>query len=194
MENKRTFIHLAEAYYAKSTLLPDEVVDEVLMRICDDGYESNEVMFRWHDLNGTYPFPRLEVFDDAWDALPRIHDVLDALSQHNGQHIAPSDFCKLLLTLGFEDVTPRVNPHTAPDDTDDDPEVARLSAELDRLRARVAELEGALKPFAALDRLNTSWDDDSVVTASLESLMTVLPMGDFTLGDIRRAAAVLAQS
>lgn len=93
------------------------------------------------------------------------------------------------------------DPAAPPDDTDDDPEVLRLSAELDRLQAQLAQATAerdaareALKPFAALDRWNTTRGDGCVVTASLESLMTVLPMGDFTRGDIRRAAAVLAQS
>lgn len=64
-------------------------------------------------------------------------------------------------------------------------------AEIERLRARVAELEGALRPFAIYARVRER--SETTKTATLDSYtLCQYHTAVVTLGDIRRARSVLS--
>ncbi len=105
---KRKFIQLSRAWYEKSCLPNQEYVDEVMFG--DYGEKSptwGEMALRWYTLPGLdLPAAQLECFDDAFKALAQFPDVITALAAHEPD-IQPEQFCRLLLAMGFEDVTPK---------------------------------------------------------------------------------------
>jgi hypothetical protein len=104
----RGFIHSTQAWYRESLMLEDGVVDEVMFGFyASDGGTSGEMPMRWETLNGE-PVPRLCVYDDAWHALYQLNDVLAKLANADGDKISPEEFCELLVSCGFVDMTERV--------------------------------------------------------------------------------------
>lgn len=108
----RAFYHFNESWYASAARTSGRVVDEVTFGIYhEEGGTSGEMSMRWHDIaSGRPPAPRLECFDDAFAVLAGMPDLIAALAEHDGENMAPSDFCLLLVKLGFKDETKREAP------------------------------------------------------------------------------------
>ncbi len=113
----RQYIHVAEAWYAESSLSNKEhIVDEVMFGFYSpDGGTSGEMGMRWINLGEkwegakkiAHTAPRLECFNDAWHALYQFQDVLYALAELDDVDITPEQFCQMLDACGFIDDTPR---------------------------------------------------------------------------------------
>ncbi len=103
---KRGFYHFQGAFY-RQWGLPDGVRDQVMFGYYGSG-TSGEMAMRWIELGGRV-VPRLEVYDDAWDALATFTELLRVMALSDGQNITPATFCSLLLSCGFEDMTQRTN-------------------------------------------------------------------------------------
>lgn len=104
----RGFHWTSRAYYASS--IGDR--QEILFGMYDENGEgtSGEMAIRWVDV-GAKVAPRLEVFDDAWSALFLFNDLLEAMSEVDGQNITQEDFVALLLDHGFIDLTAYNSPY-----------------------------------------------------------------------------------
>lgn len=119
----KQYILLSEAYYAESELQAmrnKDVKDEVTFGFYSpEGEAKSELSVRWHEL-GRKPIwgdgalqwvprisPKLSAFNDAWQALAELRDVIDAMAEVDSEDITPKEFCQLLERCGFEDRTPR---------------------------------------------------------------------------------------
>ena len=103
---KRTFVHTGGAWYGKSALKDRRYVDDVIIQICDDdGNMQHEMVVEFHDLKMTTGLSaRVCCFDADTSVLLACTDVLEALRE--SQAWSPNNFTKLLIRLGFEDLTP----------------------------------------------------------------------------------------
>jgi hypothetical protein len=107
----RGFCHFNEAWWADANRKhrTDNFIDEIMLGFYGpDGNSgtTGEFGVRWTELAGK-PTPRLEVFDDAWEALAHFSDLLGEMAKLNGTDPSPAKFCKLLKRLGIKDLTPR---------------------------------------------------------------------------------------
>lgn len=114
----RGYYHLAEAWYADANLANrrDGLLDEVMIGFYapnGDGGTTGEFSVTWTRLSGNTLTPRLEVFDDSWEALSHFSDLLAEMAKLNDTDPSPSDFCELLKRLGMKDLTPREGPRNA---------------------------------------------------------------------------------
>lgn len=102
----RQYTFVSEAYYAESAAATRsrDIVDEVSFGFYSpDGGTSGEMVMEWINLgeqwrNGEKVIqvsPRLRCFNDAWDALAHLKDVIDALAEVDDQDISPKEFCQL---------------------------------------------------------------------------------------------------
>lgn len=106
----RGFTHLNESWYAPALGKYKERLDEVMIGYyAEEGGTSGEFAIRWTEVGGK-PVPRLEVFDDAWDALTHFQDVLLEMAAVDSQNIDPLRFCEALQRCGLIDRTQRVQP------------------------------------------------------------------------------------
>ena len=136
---KRTFIHYGEAYYWRILPRDPRLADEISLDV-----GKGEVFIRWHMLQQD-DCPRLEIFSDGWRSLPLLKDVFAALAEfpegpRTWEHgpptparPTPQEVCRLLLSFGFEDKTPRTDPYEHREGP------AALCAELRELRGFVHE-------------------------------------------------------
>lgn len=109
---KRQFVHLSRAWYGDVNLkLESDVVDRINVGFYhQDGGTTGEFTFAWEKLAGRI-VPRLHAFDDGWRALHGFSDLIEAMAKVDGQNISPDEFCKLLVSLGIQDVTPEECAH-----------------------------------------------------------------------------------
>ena len=109
-KNIRGFYHLSKAWYGKVNLEYTNIKDIVTFgHYCSGGGTSGEMSMKWYKLAGDF-VPRLEVFNDAWHILSIFTDLIQALGKVDDQNIDPSEFCEILLSLGFKDLTPNKSP------------------------------------------------------------------------------------
>lgn len=97
----REFYRLSRAWYGPATLSTAGYVDEIML----SGEDGGEIAIRWYELGKAF-VPRLEVFDDAWRALAGLPELIAALGEANDKNVTPDAVCRLLVRLGFQDVTP----------------------------------------------------------------------------------------
>lgn len=103
----RAFTHLSESWYGKACLASGTTIDSVTMGFYHpDGGTTGEFEIHWEKLAGRVT-PRLEVFDDAWDALHEFRDVIALMAKHDGEDIGPHELCNLLRDCGIIDRTER---------------------------------------------------------------------------------------
>ena len=69
------------------------------------GGTTGEMKMYWIDLKGKET-PRLECFNDAWSALSLFDDLILKLAEYDNQDITQEQFVDILLSCGFEDLTP----------------------------------------------------------------------------------------
>jgi hypothetical protein len=65
---------------------------------------SGEMTMVWHDL-GRKIVPKLECFDDGWNALSLFDDLIKKLGEHDDENITEDQFVSILLECGFTDMT-----------------------------------------------------------------------------------------
>ncbi|CAN5951017.1 unnamed protein product [Sphagnum jensenii] len=116
----RSFVHYGEAYYATALGFQPGIVDEVNFGLsCGGGGTHGEMSMIFQKLGGKI-VPQLRVYDDAWNTLFWFSDILKELvlvgaKTSRETSITPKEFCEILLSYGFQDNTPRENPHTGKD-------------------------------------------------------------------------------
>lgn len=106
---RREFTHYTRAWYSCKLGLPDNLIDDVTFEIWEDQVQIGALHIEWMDLGSTVA-PRLVAFDDSWEALAAMPDVVAALGECDDENISPAAFCELLTELGFNDVTPLESP------------------------------------------------------------------------------------
>jgi len=74
---------------------------------------SGEMRILWETQNKR-EVPQLQVFDDAWSALSRFHDVIDKLAEYDDRKITPEQFVQILKSCGFRDRTAYKEENTTP--------------------------------------------------------------------------------
>ena len=110
---ERGFTIRSEAWYGKSLNEP-ETLDEIMVGMYrPGGGTTGEFGIRW-TMIGRESTPRLEVFNDAWDALQRFGDLLAWMASVDDQHISPQAFAEALRGMGVKDLTERTNRRTSP--------------------------------------------------------------------------------
>lgn len=110
---ERGFIVFSESWYGE---IQREygMLDEIVVGMYHpEGGTTGEFCIRWTML-GDKVTPKLEVFNDAWDALQRFGDMLAWMASVDSQHISPQAFAEALRGIGIKDFTQRSNPHTSP--------------------------------------------------------------------------------
>ena len=105
----RGFVIRSEAWYGK--LVHERgTIDEIMIGMYHtEGGTTGEFAVKW-SIVGSEPTPRLEVFNDAWDALMRFDDLLRWMASVDDKHISPQDFAAALRMLGIRDLTERIDP------------------------------------------------------------------------------------
>lgn len=124
-----TFYVSHEAWYASSR--PDQKSEIMVSLASRGGGSSGEFGFRWYSLSGRQ-VPRLEVFEDAWDALREVNArtdgrFLEELAAMDGKDPQPNEVNTWLLSLGFKDRTQREDPDRQ---NPEEAEVDRLVSEI----------------------------------------------------------------
>lgn len=105
-ECKRGFTHLSKAWYGPAYLSRSNYVDEVNIGFYHpEGGTTGEFVVTWKELAGKVT-PRLKAYDDGWSALFHFGDMLESMASIDGEDVSPDEFCKLLVALGIEDMTP----------------------------------------------------------------------------------------
>ena len=75
----------------------------------DDGGTTGEMSMKWIEISGKL-YPKLECFDDGWNALYSFSDVLNKLSEIDSKSITDEEFVNILLSCGFVDLTKYKSP------------------------------------------------------------------------------------
>ena len=65
---------------------------------------SGEMTMVWYDLGGKI-VPKLECFDDGWNALSLFTDLIKKMGEHDDENITEEQFVSILLECGFTDMT-----------------------------------------------------------------------------------------
>jgi hypothetical protein len=105
------FCHTGEAWYRETASIGRDSVDEVMIGFyAHTGGTSGEFCIRWRTISG-HAVPRLEAYDDAWDALANMPELLALFASVDNQNIKPVELCGKLVELGYQDRTPRDNPY-----------------------------------------------------------------------------------
>ena len=101
----RAFHWLSRAwYYEANRRLGIVDIINIGMYYPPDGGCDWEASITWHELNEV-GIPCVEVYDDGWQMFRDWPDVLNALAEIHGTEPSPEDIAKLLLSLGFSDIT-----------------------------------------------------------------------------------------
>ena len=105
---KRTFIHLAGAWYGEANLKPgtrtDDLIDDIIVAVEIED-RTFRLVFEWFSGTG-FSCPRLGAFNDEWGIFPYIADLLAFMAQPGNSYMSPERLKAELLKLGFVDETP----------------------------------------------------------------------------------------
>ena len=121
----RGFHHLNSAWYAEACKTANRSYEDQVMigfyHENGEGGTTGEFAVEWHKLypnDPTKPLaPCLCVYDDAWEALSHFSDLLAAMALLDHKDPTPEQFCSLLVGLGMKNITPRVSPYAAKEET-----------------------------------------------------------------------------
>lgn len=106
----RGFYHLSKAWYGKSSLAGTDIIDEIHIGMYEpDNGTTGEFSIKWRMLAGECT-PKLEAFNDSWDALQQFTDLLEEMAEHDDENISPDAFADMLITLGIKDLTQKNDP------------------------------------------------------------------------------------
>lgn len=110
-ECKRKFIQLSKAWYADANLRGSDIVDEIMVGFYHPGGgTTGEFAIRWTVLGGSST-PMICSFEDSWSALWEFRDLLEKLSELDGDNPSPDEIAELLSSLGIENDTPTNSPY-----------------------------------------------------------------------------------
>lgn len=103
----RCFSHLKEAYYGENILKHADFEDDITLGFYHaDGGTTGEFSIKWVNI-GSKVVPKLEAFDDSWNALLCFADVLQKMAENDNNNLTPQEFCELLKTCDITDITKR---------------------------------------------------------------------------------------
>ena len=114
----RGFTHTSRSWYGKNWLERNfDMLDEVIFghyHFTPEGHSdgtTGEMTMVWKQLDDK-PTARLNAYHDSWTVLAQMPDLVAALGglSERDSILTPEQFCALLITLGFEDLTETVNP------------------------------------------------------------------------------------
>lgn len=111
MTEIRGFHHHSQAWWFHAAGYPDpDIVDMVSFGLYDPDScgTYGELSMTWERLGSGRVAARLSAWDDAWHALARFGDVVEALAARRVAPLSPTDFTVMLTKLGFVDRTERV--------------------------------------------------------------------------------------
>lgn len=115
MPMQRTFYVFGQSWYAGAIPKDRDFVEEInfgVSAFTEAGEEDGsvgEMALRWVSMGGKN-VPRLDAFDDSWEVLAGMPEVVQYLGSVNDKNITPEDFAKALIGFGFVDKTARANP------------------------------------------------------------------------------------
>ncbi len=107
---RRCYHRRRKAYYANAK----EPVSVGFGIYAHDGISFGAMEIEWVVV-GVNIFPKLICFDDGWSALHSFADVIEKMGQVDEQNITEPDFCKLLDSCGFKDITKYIDPDLSTD-------------------------------------------------------------------------------
>ena len=136
---ERHFVWHGQAWYHNAVPLAFGEIDEVSF-----SQNGSEMLVGWSTLMGM-SVPCLHVFDDSWDALADMPDVLAAMAEHDKDNITPEEFCELLKLLGFVDETPRENPYKTDDDSQARSILGKATAAIKKMGYTVEQIKEMAK-------------------------------------------------
>lgn len=70
----------------------------------DDGSTSGSMTMCWINIGGE-EVPKLEVFNDGWNALSLFSDLINVLGEYDEERITQEEFVEILKSCGFKDFT-----------------------------------------------------------------------------------------
>lgn len=105
----RGFYWFSKAWY--NTLTGDDKHNITFGLYCEEGKEGciGEMSMRWYNLGGKVT-PKLECFDDSFAVLASFPDLIYELAKLDNTDFTEEQFVKLLLELGFKDLTQYTQP------------------------------------------------------------------------------------
>jgi hypothetical protein len=115
IERKRGYIQLSRAWFGKESLEgKSQIVEEIAIGLIthDNPPLAKEFMIQWHRLLGGRVVAELSAFEDSWDTLAQVSDLLGKMARlaeqlDEGGPILPEDICAMLNECGIEDLTPQ---------------------------------------------------------------------------------------
>ncbi len=115
IERKRGYIQLSRAWFGKESLEgKNEIIDEIAIGLItnDNPPLAKEFAIRWHRLLGGRIVAELTAYEDAWDTLAQVSDLLGRMAKlaedlDEASPIQPENIRTLLNECGIEDLTPQ---------------------------------------------------------------------------------------
>ena len=102
----KCFVWFSKAWHSKHQKLRQDDVDELSIELRNsDGILVGSFLIIWGELSGSV-VPRLKAFDDSWDALFNMPELLEYMSSIDDCNVPINEFVDALLKLGFIDETP----------------------------------------------------------------------------------------
>jgi len=102
---ERAFHQSSRAWYTEHLPLDAGIFDEFMVGMYHpEGGSTGEFKIIFQNLGGDI-VPRLCAYDDSWDALFNMGDLLESMADADDKNISPEEFRKLLVLLGFKDIT-----------------------------------------------------------------------------------------
>ena len=109
MKHKKGFYLLSECWYGASALAASKYNDEILIHFGKDEDNKGEFNIKWSTLAGDN-VPKLEVYDDAWDTLADMPELIALLKTCSDENISPLGMKNKLLSIGYEDWSVKLDP------------------------------------------------------------------------------------
>lgn len=102
----RAYTRTSKKSYGQAFLKKKDLLDQVILGFFskDGRGVKSEMVVEWVNIGEKY-VPMIKVYSDAWRCLSECVDLIEELGRHNGEDMSPDDFCKLLKSLYFEDMT-----------------------------------------------------------------------------------------
>lgn len=104
-ECTKGFSQLSKAWYGEVNLKNAKYSDQITIGFYHpDGGTTGEFEIRWEELGGKLT-PKLTAYDDSWDALSKMPELISKLADLDERDVSPDDFSMVLREIGFEDFT-----------------------------------------------------------------------------------------
>lgn len=103
---KRGFVSFSRSWYSEH--LPTRIgeIDSITIEVDElDGDIWGEFEILWVSIGNGEIASKISIFDGCWNAFFHCTDLIEKMKEIDGQNISSNDFCKMLVELGFEDLT-----------------------------------------------------------------------------------------